>query len=180
MNHRLISAGFAARDQLPGGVIPADATIHVKAPFGSLVPLRVDDPRTGLEAKFCGPYNIAAALAQGRVRPGGFRRRGGDSTRDPRPDGPHRFVGRPARGGGHDWPHHGAVRLTIESGGRKIAFAEIESYPGSPKRPATEAEMNEKIDDCLSIYRRRSNGGPTLAEFRTDLRERLGLLPAYV
>jgi hypothetical protein len=40
--------------------------------------------------------------------------------------------------------------------------------------------MNEKVDDCLSIFRRRSNGGPTLAEFRADLRERLGLEAAYV
>ncbi len=48
MNHRLISAGFAAREQLPDFKIPADAKIKVVAPFGSTVPLRVDDPKEGL------------------------------------------------------------------------------------------------------------------------------------
>jgi len=180
MNHWLISAGFAAREQLPGGEIPADAAIIVKAPHGSLVPLRVDDPHSGLEAKFCGPYNIAAALSQGRVGLADFEDEAVsrphirelmqriDLSEDPRAE--EVMIGL----------DHGAVRLTVESGGRKIAFAEIASYPGSPKRPATEAEMNEKVDDCLSIFRRRSNGGPTLSGFRADLRERLGLEPAYV
>ena len=152
----------------------------MKAPYGSLVPLRVDDPRTGLEAKFCGPYNIAAALAQGRVGLADFEdvavtrlhirelMQRIDLSEDPREE--EVMIGL----------DHGAVCLTVESGGRKMAFAEIDSYPGSPKRPATDAEMNEKIDDCLAIYRRRSNGGPTLSEFRADLRERLGLEPASV
>jgi 2-methylcitrate dehydratase PrpD len=176
MNHRLISAGFAARSQLPGGEIPADATVIVKAPHGSLVPLRVDDPRTGLEAKFCGPYNIAAALIQGHVGLADFEDEAVtrphirelmqriDLSEDPRAEDI--MIGL----------DHGAVRLTIESGGRKIAFAEIESYPGSPKRPATGAEMEAKIDDCLAIFRRRSNGGPSLSEFRAGLREKLGLV----
>jgi 2-methylcitrate dehydratase PrpD len=174
MNHRLISAGFAAREQLPGSVIPDDAVIKVTAPFGSTVPLRIDDPRTGLEAKFCGPYSIAAALSQGSVTLSDFEdeavSRPGirdlmariDLSEDPRQDGI--LVGL----------DHGTVKLSVESRGRQIAFAEIESYPGSPRRPATDAEMNAKIDDCLGIYRRRSNSGPTLLEFRAELRGLIG------
>ncbi len=174
MNHRLISAGFAARDQLPGGAIPADAKIKVVAPFGSTVPLRVDDPKDGLEAKFCGPYNIAAALSQGAVTLRDFEDNAVsrsnirelmdriDLSEDAREQ--EVLVGL----------DHGTVKLTIESGGKQIAFAEIDPYPGSPRRPATEDEMNTKIDDCLGIYRRRSNHGPTMPEFRADLRDAIG------
>lgn len=174
MNHRLISAGFEARDKLPGQILPDDATIRVKAPFGSLVPLRVDDPKTGLEAKFCGPYSIAAALSQGAVTLADFE----DSA-----------VSRPnirALMNRIDLSEedreaeimvgldHGSVKLWIESQGKQIVDVEIDSYPGSPRRPATEAEMNAKIDDCLGIYRRRTNRGPTVSEFRADLRTAIG------
>ena len=174
MNHRLIAAGFSAREQLPGNVVPEGAKVTVKAPFGLTVALRVDDPQTGLEAKFCGPYSIAAALAQGSV-----------TLRDFEDEA----VSRPSiralmeridlsedeRDG--DLPpgmDFGTVRMSIDAGGRQIAFAEVEPYPGSPARPATDAEMEAKIDDCLGIYRRRTNAGPTPAEFRTELRQAIG------
>ncbi len=179
MNHRLISAGFAAREQL-GRILPDDATIRVKAPHGSLVPLRVDDPRTGLEAKFCGPYSIAAALAQGSVTLADFEDAAVarpdiralmariDLSEDPR-EGDETLIGL----------DHGTVRLWVESRGRELAFAEVEPYPGSPRRPATEAEMKTKLEDCLSIFRRRANGGPSLAEFRADLKTKVGLEHAF-
>jgi 2-methylcitrate dehydratase PrpD len=175
MNHRLISAGFAARAQLPGQVLPADAKITVKAPFGSLVPLRVDNPTDGLEAKFCGPYNIAAAISQGAVTLKDFEDPAVsrpeiralmeriDLSEDERQEGI--LVGL----------DHGTVKLSVESGGKQIAFAEIDPYPGSPRRPATEAEMKAKIEDCLGIYRRRTNHGPTAPEFRSELRAATGL-----
>jgi 2-methylcitrate dehydratase PrpD len=174
MNHRLISAGFAAREQLPDFKIPSDAKIKVVAPFGSTVPLRVDDPRDGLEAKFCGPYNIAAALAQGTVTLRDFE--------DPavsRPDIRELMTRIDLSEDAREQEvlvglDHGTVKLSVESGGKQIAFVEIDPYPGSPRRPATEEEMNLKIDDCLGIYRRRSNHGPTMPEFRAELREALG------
>jgi 2-methylcitrate dehydratase PrpD len=174
MNHRLISAAFEARNKLPGGMLPDDATIRVKAPFGSLVPLRIDDPKTGLEAKFCGPYSIAAALSQGSVTLGDFE----DAA-----------VSRPAIRAlmvridlseedrdadmlvGLD---HGSVKMWVESAGRPLADVEVVTYPGSPRRPASEAEMEAKIADCLGIYRRRTNRGPSPAEFRADLRAAIG------
>ena len=70
---------------------------------------------------------------------------------------------------------HGTVKLSVESQGKQIAFAEIDPYPGSPRRPATEEEMKAKIEDCLGIYRRRSNHGPTAPEFRSELRAATGL-----
>ena len=176
MNHRLISAGFAAREQLPGFILPADAKITVKAPHGSLVPLRVDNPTDGLEAKFCGPYNIAAAISQGAVTlrdfedaavsRGNIRAMMGriDLSEEPRADDGV-LVGL----------DHGTVKLSIESEGKQIAFAEIDPYPGSPRRPATPEEMEAKIEDCLGIYRRRSNHGPTAPEFRTELRAATGI-----
>jgi 2-methylcitrate dehydratase PrpD len=176
MNHRLISAGFAAREQLPGNALPADAKITVKAPHGSLVPLRVDNPADGLEAKFCGPYNIAAAISQGAVTlrdfedeavsRAGIRQIMGriDLSEEPRADGGV-LVGL----------DHGTVKLSVESQGKEIAFVEIDPYPGSPRRPATPEEMEAKIEDCIGIYRRRSNHGPTVPEFRTELRAATGI-----
>jgi 2-methylcitrate dehydratase PrpD len=176
MNHRLISAGFAAREQLPGRVLPDDAKITVKAPHGSLVPLRVDDPTDGLEAKFCGPYNIAAAISQGAVTLRDFEdaavSRGDiravmnriDLSEEPRADDGV-LVGL----------DHGTVKLTVEADGKQIAFAEIDLYPGSPRRPATPEEMEAKIEDCLGIYRRRTNHGPTAPEFRSELSAATGI-----
>jgi 2-methylcitrate dehydratase PrpD len=176
MNHRLISAGFAAREQLPGHVLPADAKIIVKAPHGSLVPLRIDNPTDGLEAKFCGPYNIAAAISQGAVTLRDFEdeavSRGGireimnriDLSEEPRTDNGV-LVGL----------DHGTVKLSVESHGEQIAFVEIDPYPGSPRRPATPEEMEAKIEDCIGIYRRRSNHGPSVPEFRSDLRAATGI-----
>jgi len=176
MNHRLISAGFAAREQLPGHVLPADARITVTAPHGSLVPLRVDDPTDGLEAKFCGPYNIAAAISQGAVTLRDFEdaavSRGDiravmgriDLSEEPREDSGV-LVGL----------DHGTVKLSVESDGKQIAFVEIDPYPGSPRRPATPEEMEAKIEDCLGIYRRRTNHGPTAPEFRSELSAATGI-----
>ena len=175
MNHRLISAGFEARDKLPGHVLPDDATIRVKAPYGSLVPLRVDDPKTGLEAKFCGPYSIAAALSQGAVTLADF-----DDPAVSRPD-IRALMGRidlseedRTTEDGMVGLDHGSVKLWIESDGKQIVDVEVVSYPGSPRRPATTSEMDVKIDDCLGIYRRRTNRGPTMSEFRAELRSAIG------
>jgi 2-methylcitrate dehydratase PrpD len=174
MNHRLIAAGFEARAQLPGNAVPRDAEIKVIAPFGNTLALRVHDPRDGLGAKFCGPYNIAAALLQGRVTLTDFEDEAVSRpelralmnqislSEDSRVDD--------AVIVGFD---HGTVRLSVEANGSQIAFAEIDPYPGSPRRPATADEMNAKIDDCLGVYRRRSNMGPTLPEFRASMRTAL-------
>jgi 2-methylcitrate dehydratase PrpD len=175
MNHRLIAAGFAARAQLPRHEVPDDATIRVTAPFGNTVALRVHDPVDGLGAKFCGPYNIAAALLQGRVTLADFEDDAVarpelralmeriDLSEEPRAD-ESVIVGF----------DHGTVRLSVERNGDRIAFAEIDPYPGSPRRKATAAEMELKIDDCLGIFRRRSNSGPTVPEFRDGLRRAIG------
>ena len=69
---------------------------------------------------------------------------------------------------------HGSVKLWIESDGKQIVDVEVVSYPGSPRRPATTSEMDVKIDDCLGIYRRRTNRGPTMSEFRAELRSAIG------
>lgn len=178
MNHRLISAAFDAREQL-GGMIPANATIRVKAPFGSTVPLWIHDPQDGLQAKFCGPYSIACALAQGAVSLSDFEDEAVhrpsiralmtriNLSEDPREDAV--MIGLDT----------GAVRLRVEADGQVLAHSEIVAYPGSPKRPATEAEMEAKIADCLGIYRRRLNGGPSVGEFRTELRRNLGMAEAH-
>ena len=129
----------------------------------------------GWRPKFCGPYNIAAAISQGAVTLQDF-----DDDAVSRP-GIRALMNRIELSEGERQEgilvglDHGTVTLSVESAGKQIAFAEIDPYPGSPRRPATAEEMESKIDDCLGIYRRRSNHGPTAPEFRSALRAATGI-----
>ena len=175
LTHRLIDAGLQARALLQGGPVPGDAGIRVTMPFGGMRPLIVFDPKTGLEGKFCGAYTIAAALHQGSVGLADFEDAAVarpvvralmeriDLSEDP-------LEGEMPIG-----LDHGAVRLTMQSGGRNVAEIEVAAHPGSPARPATEVEMTAKIDDCLALYRRQAGRGPSLAAFRADLRTAIGM-----
>lgn len=166
--HRIIEAGLRAHAEL--GPPPADVVVELQVPFGNMRPLHVTDPRTGLEAKFCATYTLAAALVQGRV----------DLT-----DFEDDAVGRPAIGAlmdrititedrlEGDMPvgiEHGSVRLVLRQGNACLAEADVRHFPGSPDAPADEAQIASKVADCLDLYTRR--GGVPLAadDFRANLR----------
>ena len=173
LTHRLIAAGLEARKRLK--VLPDDARIRVTTPFGGMRPLIVFEPKTGLEGKFCGAYTIAVALAQGSVGLADF---GDAAVRQPairalmeRID----LSEEPLEGEMPIGLDHGTVRLAIESGGRDILSVEVAAHPGSPGRPASDAEMSAKIADCLALYRDRDARGPSLDAFRADLRATIGM-----
>lgn len=169
MTHRIIEAGLRVHAQL-GAAPPADVAITLDVPFGTMRPLHVTDPRTGLEAKFCAGYTLAAALVQGRVGLRDFE----DDT-----------VGRPAiralmgrititedRLEG-DMPvgiAHGAVRLALRQGNASLAEAEVHHFPGSPDAPADATRIAAKLADCLDLYTRRGGGPLSTDTFRADLR----------
>lgn len=171
ITHRLIAAALDARRQLPGGAVPASARIDVRVPYGMMRPLHVTDPRSGLEGKFCAAYTIATALHQGSVGLADFE----DAA-----------VRRPAiralmekttvteeelKGEMPIGVDHGEVVLEIGS----AAKATVTAYPGSPARPASEAEMTAKLEDCLAFYNRGAAAKLSLRGFRDWLHPRIGL-----
>lgn len=151
--HRIIAAGLQARAQMGGA--PADpAQIELVVPFGTMRPLTVFDPRSGLEAKFCAAYTLAVALDQGYV--------GLDDFEDA-------AVLRPAiralmarinireeelQGEIPVGIEHGTVRVTLRRDNHLLAFAEVTGFPGSPAAPASEAQIDAKVTDCLARYNR--------------------------
>lgn len=173
--HRLIAAALTARRQLPNGDLPGSARIRLSVPGGLLRPLRVIDPHTGLEGKFCAAYTVAVALAGGAVTLADFT-----DEAVHRPDiralmGRIEVTEEPADDPLPTGIDYGTVRLTIEDAGGVAVAANVTAYPGSPQQPATKGELQAKVADCLAFYHR--NGGPavTPAEFTTAVMARLGL-----
>ncbi|HLG85592.1 MAG TPA: MmgE/PrpD family protein [Alphaproteobacteria bacterium] len=175
LTHRLIAAALEARDRLGAAGLPDDARLRVTTPFGGMRPLIVFDPKTGLEGKFCGAYTIAAALAQGSVGLADFE---DEAVVRPAVRALMRRIDLSEEPLAGEMPiglDHGTVRLAVEAGGRDILSTEISAHPGSPGRPATNAEMTAKIADCLALYRDRDERGPSLDAFRNHLRRALGM-----
>lgn len=170
--HRIIEAGLRARIQL-NGPPPDDALVEVAVPYGTMRPLHITDPRTGLEGKFCATYTLATALMQGSVGLADFE---------------DKAVHRPAirslmkritliedRLQG-DMPvgiEHGSVRLMLRQGPACIAETEVHHFPGSPDMPADETQIASKVADCLDLYTRRGGVPIAAADFHATLRRRL-------
>lgn len=150
LTHRMIGAALEAHRVLPEGV-PAGAQVIVEVPYGGMSALRVSDPKTGAEAKFCAAYCVSTALLQGRVRLADFteaavhrpeirRLMAQVETREDALDGPVPV--------GID---HGTMRLRVVEGNRCLAETEMRAYPGAPDAPLPEAEFAAKLADCLAI-----------------------------
>jgi 2-methylcitrate dehydratase PrpD len=173
LTHRMIAAALSAREQL-GGIIPDGAKIEVKVPFGTMRPLHILDPHTGLEAKFCGTYTIATALAQGSVGLSDFEN---DSVMRPeirRLMQQIRISEKPMTSQVQVGIGHGVVEIGIHTGEEWCAEASVVHYPGSPGSPLNESQVSTKIDDCLTLYSRRAGVSLRAELFRSDLRTRLG------
>jgi hypothetical protein len=70
---------------------------------------------------------------------------------------------------------HGVVKITIEQDDIALLAAECTAYPGSPAAPATDAQIEAKIEDCLSRFNERSGSSLTPHGFRASLQVELGL-----
>lgn len=151
LTHRMISAALDLRNRCRKGV-PSDASIEVLVPYGGLSALRIKNPKTGSEAKFCASYVIAVALLRGRVLLQDFKDEALHAPdirelmsriktlEQPMPSEPLSGIG------------HGEVALTIRSPSGAIFRASCQHYPGSPTAPADKTALSNKIDDCLSVY----------------------------
>jgi 2-methylcitrate dehydratase PrpD len=150
--HRPIKAALDARASLvEGAYFSGIDRIELFAPFETMQPLRVTDPRTGNEGKFCLAYVLAVALLQGKVGLTDFT---DEAVRRPEVRA---FISRirieddASSGRAPVGLEYGAVELRLRYGARRIATS-CAHYPGSPEAPVSAAEHGAKIDDCAAVY----------------------------
>ena len=165
--HRLIAAALDARAQW-GGAPPAEAALTLRVPAGGMQPLRTALPRTGLEAKFSAEYTVAVALRQASVGLPDF-----EDAAVARPwaaAGMARVtvVEEPVPEDGSQDLEHGEARLEVRHG-NQVVEGRAGPIPGSPARPATRAEMEAKIADCLARHRAAGGQVPTPDAFLAGL-----------
>ncbi len=175
ITHRMIAAGIAIHGALGGEAPPPGAVIEMTVPYGTMRPLHVTDPRDGLEGKFCAAYTVAAAIAQGTVGLADFEDAAVHRAPIRRLMGQVRITEEPLSGPMPVGVNHGSIRLGLREGNRWLAEAEVRHYPGSPEDPATPAQMQAKIADCLALHARRGGDAPSPAAFAAGIRRQLAL-----
>ncbi|HWK50687.1 MAG TPA: MmgE/PrpD family protein, partial [Steroidobacter sp.] len=159
--HRMIAAAL----QLHATDL-ANKRFEVIAPAGQLQPLRVVDPASGLEAKFCARYIVATALLRGAVTFADFTDEA-IQQRDRRALMERVVVTGSPDTSAHDTLEAGEVVLNEFIGDTLQRSIRIEAYPGSARAPATDAQRDAKLIDCLDVYSRAAGKNLSLAEFRT-------------
>jgi 2-methylcitrate dehydratase PrpD len=172
--HRLIGAALDARAQLgPHADLGSIARIRLSVPFETMRPLRVTDPRTGDEARFCAAYVLATALLQGQVRFADFANEAihraqvralmaritivDDSDSGRRPAG----------------LDSGEVHLVLEGPGMR-AEAYCAVFPGSPQAPPSVEQFDAKIADCAAVYAASARVMFGLSDVRRKVRNLVG------
>jgi 2-methylcitrate dehydratase PrpD len=118
--------------------------VSVETSASGLAPLITHVPTTGVEGKFSLPYVIAAALSDGAVRLSSFT---DDAVR--RPD-IRSFFGKvdAHEASGKMTPRWASVRLTLAAG--QTLDRRVDVLRGSPRAPLSDAQLTEKLVDCLS------------------------------
>jgi 2-methylcitrate dehydratase PrpD len=118
--------------------------VSVETSASGLAPLITHVPTTGVEGKFSLPYVIAAALSDGGVRLSSFT---DDAVR--RPD-IRSFFGKvdAHEASGKMTPRWASVRLTLATG--QTLDRRVDVLRGSPRAPLSDAQLTEKLADCLS------------------------------
>jgi len=159
-SHRMIAAAIDLRERYGAS---DDFDIVVRAPQGQLQPLRVETPRSGLEAKFCARYIVATALQRGDVGLADFTDEAVTNTARNGLMQRIRIEPTPSQPG--DNLEAGEVVVALESGN---AEARSRFYPGSPRLPPTSAQRNAKIADCLTVYAR-VREPLSIGEFRASI-----------
>jgi 2-methylcitrate dehydratase PrpD len=118
--------------------------VSVETSASGLAPLIAHSPTTGVEGKFSLPYVIAAALSDGEVRLSSFT---DDAVRRPRLQSFFSKVDAREANGAMT-PRWASVRLTLATG--RTLDRRVDVLRGSPRAPLSDAQLTEKLADCLS------------------------------
>jgi 2-methylcitrate dehydratase PrpD len=119
--------------------------ITIRTPQATVAPLIHHQPSTGLEAKFSLEYAAATATLDGYS---GFAAFGDKAVQRPEAQELLRRVEVQVDPGGNGLLD-GAVHVGVHTRGGELLRASESYPPGSPQRPATQAELAVKVADCL-------------------------------
>jgi 2-methylcitrate dehydratase PrpD len=131
----------------PGPLDPAEVRrIVLRTPEGTLTPLIQHRPDTGLQGKFSLEYAAAAALLDGYPGLASFT---DDAVRRPSARALAGLVEVKSEPGG-TWLLDGELVAELHTASGGVAQISQQFPPGSPARPATTAQLQAKITDCLA------------------------------
>lgn len=148
---RLIGVALDARDALGPVFGDTNLSIQVTVPKGSVAVLRYDQPRTGAQAKFSGPFCTAAALLDGPPKLPHFDRSPIEHpeilalaerivvVEDPTLDS-------------HGDIRAGTVFLEVRRNGDLLGCWERGAIPGTPEDPPGRKAVTEKVAGCLDVW----------------------------
>ncbi len=152
MAHRPVAAAILLHRQGAGSILAdPSATVEVEVPPGCLKALVVDIPTTGSEAKFSGRYTVAHALLTGHLGLSAFLPE--SVGRDDILALCRRITLTEVSGDAAAGIDRGSVTVSLRRGGEIAASQSVAKYPGSPASPMSDAELDGKLIDCLSIGR---------------------------
>jgi 2-methylcitrate dehydratase PrpD len=165
-SHRLIGAAHEARCALGSDEeMLAIERIEVRAPFETMRPLRVVDPRSGNEAKFCAAYVLAVALIQGHVGLADFTDEAVQRVEVRALMERVRIEDDGASGRAAIGLANGRVDVRLYRSGLR-AEAACSKFPGSPESPPLPAEFETKIAECAEVYSNADGRPLTRGELR--------------
>ncbi|HEX7926872.1 MAG TPA: MmgE/PrpD family protein [bacterium] len=172
MSHRPAGAALQARQVMQAKGIANDAlkTVEIVGAKGVFTALRVKEPHTGAEGKFSGPYVVACALVDGQVGLSHFTdeavRRSDLRAMTSRVTLVERNAASEARATGDG----GQIELIGRDGaGKVLVQTEQRAFPGSPDSPPTDAQLADKVRDCLDYYRQLSGVMVSYDEFERGI-----------
>ncbi len=154
MSHRPAAAALDARRKLAKAGIALDrvADVEVRGDKGVFLALRVTDPRTGNDGKFCGPYVVACALLDGAVGLAHFTDAAVKRADARALMAKVRLVERDA-GAAHGQVQGGPIELIArDAAGQVLVQTTRDAFPGDPVDPPTDKQRKHKVKDCLAHY----------------------------
>ena len=149
-----------------GVALDSFADIEISAPAGAFLPLRVQDPLTGSEGKFCGAYTVACALLDGQVGLSHF-----EDAAVTRPDvralmARVRLTERGGKPDGMERRSKPVELIAKAADGSEILRASVTPTPGSPDDPPAREQMEDKVRDCLAYFERQTGNTMEFGRFQ--------------
>lgn len=139
----------ALRETTGGPVSAQDVTaIRLRTPRGTVTPLVHSNPQTGLEGKFSLEYAAATALLDSYPGFWAF-----DDEAVQRPDAQRlvELTDITLTEETGDGLLVGAVQVEVDLTDGRVLTGALDLPPGSPGKPPTDAEMADKVADCLRL-----------------------------